>query len=190
LDRTGGGLAFSVLPDPWLSYCAPCAACAGVYDAAAASCTCTPTPSQTVYTNPADGPVDWALAQGPDCSLRTGFHTAGTCFPAAARVLTEGGAWVRLDALPTSTRVLAADPVTGALAFSPVLAWWHHERDVLTSFLQLTTASGARLTLTANHYVHAAATGCDAGWASAALVLPPSVRVGQACGCWMTRPAS
>jgi hypothetical protein len=191
----GVSLFTSGMSDPWLSFCAPCAACdptAGVYDAAAASCSCKPTPTGFAGDdNRVLGNV--TLAMGPSCTLRTSgvdiFAKEGGCFPAAARVLTEAGAWVRLNALPTATRVLAADPATGELTFSPVVAWWHHESDVLTSFFRLRTAAGTALTLTPNHYLHASAAGCGAaGWASASLTLPQDVRVGH--GVWVLDAAS
>ena len=97
----------------------------------------------------------------------------------------RSGGWERLDAVPTGARVLAADAVTGELAFSPLLAWWHHDEDKAGRFLRLTAASGAQLTLSPQHYLHASPAGCDADatFSSAALTLAADVRPGW--GLWV-----
>jgi hypothetical protein len=157
---------FSTLADPHFSYCAPCAACDPVYGDTTTnpgSCTCI-----------AD--AAGMMGQGPSCAM-VAIETA--CFPAAARVFTERAGWMRLDAVPTGARVMAADPDTGALSFSPLVAWWHHDGAAHTTFVRLTAASGAALTVSGQHYVHASPAGCadDAGgWASATLTLARDVR--------------
>jgi hypothetical protein len=165
-------ITYSTLSDPHLSYCAPCNACDPVYGdtTTAGTCTCIA------------GPNNGQPGQGPSCSM----VAATACFPAAARVFTErAGGWERLDAVPTGTHVMAADPDTGALSFSPLVAWWHHDGAARATFVRLTAASGAALTLSGQHYVHASPAGCAAaaGWASAELTLARDVR--PAWGVWV-----
>jgi hypothetical protein len=165
-------ILYSTVGDPLLSYCAPCDACDPAYGDTTTNpgnCTC--------ITGPNGQP-----GQGPSCSM----VAAGGCFPAAARVFTErAGGWERLDAVPTGARVMAADPDTGTLSFSPLVAWWHHDGAARATFVRLTAASGAALTLSGQHYVHASPAGCAAaaGWASAELMLARDVR--PAWGLWV-----
>jgi hypothetical protein len=175
----------SALIDPWLSFCAPCDAChpiMGSLNATAATCTCVNTNRSTLVPG---APKNYTRAAGPSCTLRSevpGLIFDGGCFPGASRVRTRLHGWVQLAHVATGTEVLAADATTGALRYSPIVAWWHAAADVTARFTKLRAASGASLSLTANHFLHVSPHGCALGWASAQLTLPGAVRLGD--GLW------
>jgi hypothetical protein len=138
---------------------------------------------------------------------------ASWCFPAAARVRTASGDTVRLDELSTGTLVLAQNPRTGELGYTPVLTWWHHQSGQLrprhptdaimgamvadaspvsapptfeaTRYTRLTTASGAVLTLSARHLVPASAQGCTGVSYASHAALTPAAHVAPGAGLWV-----
>ena len=199
---------FRLLPDPYLEHCAPCADCNTFYGTVAnSSCICRELsvvswPDRDYNSQQLDNVTS---AWGPTCSLQA-EAIMSACFPASSRVLTATGAAVRLDAIATGTAVLAQHPTTGALGFSPVVAWWHHEsgellpdpllpadaqrRFAATRYTRLATASGATLTLSAQHLVPASRHGCaGASYGQhAKLMLPAQVTPGA--GLWVLDAAS
>ena len=201
---------FRLLPDPYMEHCAPCADCDPFYGTVAnSSCICR---ELAVVDWPDRDYSQWdnvTTAWGPTCSLQTEAIQSGACFPASSRVLTASGAAVRLDSIATGTAVLAQHPATGALGFSPVVAWWHHEsgqllpdpllpttearqepRFAATRYTRLATASGATLTLSARHLVPASRSGCaGASYAQHAKLLLPA-HVAPGAGLWVLDAAS
>jgi hypothetical protein len=177
--------------DPHLSYCALCAECSptfGLFNATNSTCTCVPRPRPGggIIVPVLNKNVSYFFNGGPSCIVYNEGFLLGACFPGSARVRTPSG-WTRLDRVATGTPVLAADP-TGALRYTPIRAWWHHEQDRHALFLRLHTASGAALTLSSNHYMHVSPRGCTAaaggaGMVAAALLLPGDVRLGD--GLWV-----
>lgn len=74
----------------------------------------------------------------------------GVCFPASASVQLESGSLKRMDELVIGDRVAVSDGV-----FSEVFAFTHKDAAVSYDFVQISTASGATLTLTPSHYIYA-----------------------------------
>lgn len=86
------------------------------------------------------------------------------CFPAAATVELESGARKTMEDLSIGDRVAVRNG-----RFSPVFMFTHKLSDTEHAFVTLRTASGARLALTAGHYLYA----------NGALVAAGGVRVGD-----------
>ncbi|OSX80526.1 hypothetical protein BU14_0051s0046 [Porphyra umbilicalis] len=112
-----------------------------------------PTPTPTDEDNPdtnGDGFIDAeeSAAAAEDDSV---------CFPADATVELESGAVVAMAALAVGDVVRVA-PGSGAAAFSPVYFFSHKDPPSATAaytYVTLTTAAGAAVTLTPGHYVYA-----------------------------------
>lgn len=203
---------FRLLPDPYMLQCAPCADCDPFYGSVEnATCICR-------ELAVADWPgrdygslgSNFSSAFGPSCSMQAEAIQANLCFPAAARVRTASGDVVRLDELSTGTLVLAQNPRTGELGYTPVLTWWHHQSGQLrprhpsdaimgavvadasapptfeaTRYTRLTTASGAVLTLSARHLVPASAQGCSGASYASHAALTPAADVAPGAGLWV-----
>lgn len=71
------------------------------------------------------------------------------CFPGDAEVELASGATVRMAELKVGDEV-----AIGGGAFSPVYVFTHRSATADRTYVQLTAASGATLTVTAGHYVH------------------------------------
>lgn len=81
----------------------------------------------------------------------------GGCFPPESTIITEDGTRKALSELKVGDRVQAVDE-TGRLVYSPVLLFL--DRDVDGSerdFVQLESADGAKVTLTASHLIYTVA---------------------------------
>lgn len=88
----------------------------------------------------------------------------GACFPADATVQLESGARRRMDGLAVGDRVHV-----GRGSYSPVFMFTHRAAAHAGAYVELATASGARLRATAGHFVHA----------GGALVRADAVRAGD-----------
>jgi Hint module len=83
-------------------------------------------------------------------------NTAGNaaCFPAAAEVELLGGQLVAMSSLRVGHSVK-----TGVNSYSDVILFTHREPDAVYEFIEITTAGGHTIALSANHYLHVAALG-------------------------------
>jgi hypothetical protein len=180
--------------------CAPCAACdadggGAVSDAgtAAAACVCAPLNITAVGSG-----ASYAWRGGASCEHVTAVYSKddreGSCFPSAARVLTEAGVWTRMDELATGTRVLSRSRLTGRATFSPVFAWLHADAHARSAMLRLTTDAthdgggddddarprGAfiALTLSHEHFLPAWRAGCTGDRAAPEIMEAQDVRAG------------
>ena len=107
----------------------------------------TPPPSQVYYEH---GPLH-RCEKGK--SAKPPPSDNGGCFPAAARARLADGRELPLSALRAGDRVLAGVDAAGAPLFSEVYMWGHRDPRPNASFVQLTTAGGARLWLTPDHHL-------------------------------------
>lgn len=77
-------------------------------------------------------------------------------------MLLESGERVSMAQLRVGDRIAALDPATGVLVFSEVLLFLDRDPERQRRFVTLTTASGARLSLTPTHLIHVSeAGGCQ-----------------------------
>jgi hypothetical protein len=85
------------------------------------------------------------------CAL-SGCNTATcttTCFPADAKVMLENGTEIMMKDVEIGTRVR-----TGAKESSDVFMFSHKFEEAVYSFLELTTKSGNKLTVTGSHFIY------------------------------------
>jgi hypothetical protein len=109
------------------------------------------------------------------------------CFPASATVTLLSGKVVTMEELETGDEVLTVGS-SGEKVFSPVYLWGHRDADATASFYEVSTAAGAKLTLSPEHYMYVAENGCEgATMASATTLSPELVKVGQ--GAWIMTAA-
>lgn len=99
-----------------------------------------------------------------DVSNFDGPVGAAACFPAAAVIELESGEVIRMDQLEIGHRVLVA-PGT----YSDVIMFTHKTASRAYEFVELTTESGARLRVSAGHYLYV----------NGALLVSGSVAVGD-----------
>jgi desert hedgehog protein len=109
------------------------------------------------------------------------------CFPASATVTLLSGKSVTMEELETGDEILTFDS-NGRKVFSPVYLWGHRDADTTASFYEISTAAGAKLTLSEGHYMYVAENGYEgATMASATTLSPELVKVGQ--GAWVMTAA-
>ncbi|XP_045613301.1 sonic hedgehog protein [Procambarus clarkii] len=100
---------------------------------------------------------DWVYYESRShihCSVKSESSAAsklGGCFPGRGEVTTPTGR-VPVSSIREGDEVQVMRP-DGTLAFSPVLMFLHRDLLISRSFLTLTTASGAALTLTPSHLI-------------------------------------
>lgn len=93
---------------------------------------------------------DISVSDEPEPSASGESEDDGSvCFPASATVELEDGSIKRMDEIELGDRVKV-----GANEFSPVFMFTHKTRAVDYSFVHLTIASGASLSLTKGHYLY------------------------------------
>lgn len=80
----------------------------------------------------------------------------GGCFPPESTILTEGGTRKALSELKVGDRVQAVNE-QGQMVYSPVLLFLDRDLSQKRDFVQLHSADGARITLTASHLVYTVA---------------------------------
>ena len=140
-----------------------------------------------VYMNIGNIPIlnqmdGFVRCQTKDC--RNSQNSA--CFPLSATAMTPKGK-KSMGELETGDEVLTVDPSTGNKSFSTVYMWGHRDSKTVTSFYEITTASGATLTLSKEHYMYVSESGCEnASLASTTTLSPALVKVGQ--GAWTVTP--
>lgn len=84
----------------------------------------------------------------------------GGCFPPESTVLTESGAVKKLSELLVGDRVQSMNE-QGQLVFSPVLLFLDRDLNDQRQFVQLQSADGAKVTLTASHLIYTVAASQD-----------------------------
>lgn len=93
---------------------------------------------------------DVSFSDEPEPSASEESEDDGSvCFPASATVQLDDGSIKRMDEIELNDRVKVS-----AKEFSPVFMFTHKTSAVDYSFVRLTTASGASLSLTKGHYLY------------------------------------
>lgn len=80
----------------------------------------------------------------------------GGCFPPESTVLTENGGTKTLSELSVGDRIQSMD-AEGRLVFSPILLFLDRDLTEERDFVQLESADGSRVTLTASHLIYTVA---------------------------------
>jgi hypothetical protein len=109
--------------------------------------------------------AETAMSKAMPSKLKKSSSSSSTCFPASASAKMADGTTKLFSALQVGDSIL-----TGKSQFSEVHMFSHHYPEAVNPFVQLTTAAGHELRLTAGHFLYV----------NGSLVKAGSVRVGDA----------
>lgn len=104
-------------------------------------------PDSSPTPTPEEGGDD--TSTGGDLDPSPSVDDDSECFPGDAEVELASGAMVRMTELRVGDEV-----ATGGGAFSPVYVFTHRSATAAMTYVRLTAASGAMVTVTGGHYVH------------------------------------
>jgi hedgehog protein len=76
---------------------------------------------------------------------------SGGCFTGESRVLTSSGVYKKLSDISIGEQVLTIDPISGLPQFSEVLLFLDRDPNERRTFMQITTLTGRKLTVTPSH---------------------------------------
>ena len=85
---------------------------------------------------------------------------SGGCFPGTSRVRTEDGRLLPLSQVAFGDRVLSFEDSTGSLRYDDVISFLHRSEAGTgnATFVQISVAGGASITLTGNHLIYSSNT--------------------------------
>jgi len=88
---------------------------------------------------------------------------SGGCFPGTSRVRTEDGRLLPLSQVALGDRVLSFDDATGSLRYDDVISFLHRSEAGTghTTFVQISVAGGASITLTGDHLIYVSDTASE-----------------------------